>query len=174
MRAHLYFYKYMSLFMTHLSCSQPARVHAKSWFGQVPIGRKPWTGFLSCSVFSARFGWYLGLRLEFFENSFNGRSVGPMPNGEAHLWAYLAPGEVFTRQKPPWNCHFSRYSWFWSAPSHPILAQNSIFLAQKLLTLIRICHGFQSGRMDDSGAHSGPTLGKMPDGPKFFEPLEEV
>ena len=22
--------------------------------------------------------------------------------------------------------------------------------------------------------HSGPTLGKMPDGPKFFEPLEEV
>ena len=22
--------------------------------------------------------------------------------------------------------------------------------------------------------HSGPTLGKMPDGPKIFEPLEEV
>ena len=37
MRAHLYFYKYMSLFITHLSCSQPPRVHAKSWFGQVPI-----------------------------------------------------------------------------------------------------------------------------------------
>ena len=119
------------------------------------IGRKPWTGFPSCSVFSARFGWYLGLRLEFFENSFNGRSVGPMPNGEAHLWAYLAPGEVFTRQKPPWNCHFSRYSWFWSAPSLPIPAQNSIFLAQKLLILVRICHGFQSGRMDDSGSFQG-------------------
>ena len=38
MRAHLYFYKLMSLFKTHLSCSQAARVHAKSLFGQDPIG----------------------------------------------------------------------------------------------------------------------------------------
>ena len=41
MRAHLYFYKSMSLFMTHLSCSQPAGVHAKSWFGQDPNTSKP-------------------------------------------------------------------------------------------------------------------------------------
>ena len=37
MRAHLYFYKSMSLFMTHLSCIEPARVHSKSWFGRDPI-----------------------------------------------------------------------------------------------------------------------------------------
>ena len=37
MRAHLYFYKSMSLFMTHLRCIKPARVHSKSWFGQDPI-----------------------------------------------------------------------------------------------------------------------------------------
>ena len=37
MRAHLYFYKSMSLFMTHLRCIEPARVHLKSWFGQDPI-----------------------------------------------------------------------------------------------------------------------------------------
>ena len=27
----------MSLFMNHLRCTEPARVHAKSWFGQDPI-----------------------------------------------------------------------------------------------------------------------------------------
>ena len=29
----------MSLFMTHLRCIEPARVHAKSWFGQDPINK---------------------------------------------------------------------------------------------------------------------------------------
>ena len=32
----------------------------------------------------------------------------------------------------------------------------------------------ESPNLTNEPLHSGPTLGKMPDGPKNFEPLEEV
>ena len=67
----------------------------------------------------------------------------------------FGPWRGFHKAEATSKLPFLRYGWFWSSPSHPILAQNSIFLAQKLLILVRICHGFQSGRMDDSGALQG-------------------
>ena len=50
----------------------------------------------------------------------------------------------------------------------------SRYLCQKGIPSVDVFEKLEIGKVIKTSLHSGPTLGKMPDGPKIFEPLEEV
>ena len=110
MRAHLYFYKSMSLFMTHLRCIEPARVHAKSWFWQDPICHfqpklsNPDSNFGHCGLASsARWLRDVFQPREIIPNSLDLSKIAISPNfgtdSKVHI---LLPGPMAaSRNRPP-------------------------------------------------------------------------